>query len=1598
MAENTELEASALNATDANLQQDFASLMTSNNQDTGTLMNEMPAAPETTSDGPGDDPLGQAMRYSQSVGRQQLQNKIDPPTSLIDSVTYQKSPGIRYLDADSIANFTQQESYNPDGFNPKDPTNYARFAEKETWGTALSKGFDSMSSKFGAAFQENFVGYGRIGSAIANMDMSLLMASEDEMMQQYYKDQKDAQKNFVFEKPENEDSLFSKRTISEFIGSSGFMLGTFAALSLEIAADILITAATTPAGGEGAALFAPTFAKIGAGFSRMMGREALEVGAKQSAQALATKSNFIREAAQGFSLGNKSAEEIRLLNKIGEASEIANASGSIARQSLNETFSIFSGNLPGILKSKTIGDITGNIARGLPVVGSAVRYGEKVVAGAEAGLSAGKLFGIGAQGLRRVVQEVNMSATEASFEAVSSYGDTLNKLVQDHRNNNNGDNPNEVEFERMRKNSMDSSSANYKTNMAILLATNKLQFGNMFNKFLPANKTMRELVEATKDNLLLVEKKGLKKFYKKGFAGAYGLTGQIAKDFGKKEATYQVGKAFFKDMARFELVEGLQENLQSISSNGWKDYYVGQYQKSNSILRDSFGKAFEEELSKQGLKTFLMGALTGTLVRLPVHITTKGLEAASDKINERQYSKSPGENPVLAVKKQFDKDIENLNTFFKQTEERTFKHKIVNFVNQVQEGQNQAEAAAKGLRYEFENSRDNALVSAISSAKRTDSIDVLQRAVKEMGVDMSNEDFEKSFGVNLEDTKYSTPYDFSKNLANDIKKYSDVTDSLRSKIKNFSEPSLYTPGSKEYFTAMITRSAQEDAIHTIAMNAIKGDLTANRARQISQELLSNNNIATSSDYVVRVLTDPKILNDELGNVMSELRIYENNLKENTDPSLTPKIKKQIEDKKDELENLQKWQSYFSNRNDVGISLNEEGEVETTDNIVLDTFVGKRIDKKQVVTDEEDNDLAETETTFDSHDAEVIETFRKLLNVKNRQAGIDSEISEIAMRDVHDRLVDYMKLDKDTKDYMSAVDALMNPENFKFAISKMTDGKMKFNVISFLNRFQVTIIQHVYGQGGLLDSLEETNSAFNQADKVAIGYEVLNMMYEDENYKNLLTVALDPNLGIANGEYVQKLLDNLKENITKKFAEITKKFAPNEYAEDITDEEYEQMIVTGKIEAVKEQLIVDKIARGEIELGPNEQKIVNSEQFKASIDAQVTAAKEKIAYEQPTTKTFEDGDGLFGVMTSDGEVITEGYNTEEEAIASSNALTNTSDIPVSEIPETTPGQEYMDMTEIELQDKLNDINEMYDEVIIQGTQQEVDNVLRERSYILNAINKKAEETPASNAPEPEIQNVETEEVLVPEPVISTPLPSTPAPTPNVNAAPEENENALDQSAWFRKQLGLPDVESIEPFVVETNNEQTYDIKDQNDNVLETVDTEEKATEIVTSVNNTRKDIDFVKMFMDSALTEMEDKLDTLMYTDMQSRGEKSMKMYNKREGTDFKTLQEFSLTSDGKRLLEGIRESVITGKKVKYKSKKVAPKVTEETQINLFDVENTPNVLSINRSVLESLNDELNNFKNIDEEKSKEISKFVKEDTITDASVIEQIKEALSCFK
>ncbi|NBW34073.1 MAG: hypothetical protein EBR30_03475, partial [Cytophagia bacterium] len=993
------------------------------------------------------------------------------PLSLMERINAPAGPkDMVYVPDESVAMFRYQDDLVQGYMNPLDPTQYQKWADKETFGSALSKGFDSFKHKFGNTFVDYWKGYGRMADALVHMDWDRMKPDEETLATQYYQDQLDMNRNFVFEQPENEDSIFNKRTMSEFIGNAGFALGTFAGLTIEIAADMAVTALS---GGAGAVSFGATAARLAA-------REAASTAARSGYKF----ADALTDIAKGFSYGNKSVDELsaaaKVANKIDEAAAIGNATRTAARDAMSETFTIFSNNFFNIAKSKNLTEMGANLLKGTPLLGTAIRSGEKLAAASRAGANTGQLIGVGLQGLRRVAQELNMSGTEASFEAVTSYGDTLDKMVKQYQADNQGAAPSAEEFETMRSLALEASSANYNTNMALLLATNKLQFGNLFNRFIPANKFMTEAV-------------------------------------GKKEAAWQFSKAFAKDFARFQLSEGLQENLQETSAAAWRDYYAGQFNGLETSLENAFGKGLSEQFTKQGLKTFLMGAFTGSLIRVPTALASKSLEAANRAVINREYAKNPEANPLKRAEAQFKKDLEVQNALFKQAKEGKFKDKVFNFVAQMDAAQEQSEAAAKGLRYEFENGRDNALLAAVASAQRTNSIGVLQKAVAEMGNDMSAEEFEKSFGIKLEDTKYNSASEFSQAVAKDIKKYADVIDGLRTKFKSsIADPTRFAAGSRNQYVAMMMRSSQEDAIQVIAMNAIKGDMAANRAKQIAEELLSVPGLSSSADFALRSLTNSITLSAEIKTVYAEIEVLKENLQaEGIDPETKAQLKQQLANKLEEQKLLKKWEGYWEMRETV-IGFDKDNN-EVKGKGIADVFIGKVIDKKQTVTDENGNEVETVDRTYDPTDSEVIETFRQLMNIKNKQAGNATELSEESMRDGFQKIYDYMRLDRDTKDYMRSMDVLMNPDNYRKMVERMTDGKFKFNIIIHIDQ----IVRIVYENISLL--VDELNIA-NEADVTSIVEEMSNLVYKGENFKNLSAIVSNPDAGIEMEEYAYKLFN------------------------------------------------------------------------------------------------------------------------------------------------------------------------------------------------------------------------------------------------------------------------------------------------------------------------------------------------------------------------------------------------------------------------------------------------------------------------------------------
>ena len=1541
------------------------------------------------------------------------------PVSFIDSLNAPVGPKtMTYAPDQTVDKFRSQEGFQNQYFNPLDTTNYQKWADKETFGSALSKGFDSFGHKFGNTFIDYWKGYGRMADALVHMDWDRMRPDEATLVEQYYNDQMDMNKNFVFEQPENEDSIFSKRTMSEFIGNAGFALGTFAGLGLEIAADIAITALS---GGAGVVTFGATAARLGA-------KKAAEITAKTAAKSGYRFADTLADLGKGFSYGNRSAEELsaasKVINQIDDAARIANPTRTAARESLSETFNVFSNNLFNITKSKNFTEFAGNLAKGTPLLGTGIRAGEKFAAASKAGANTAQLLGIGAQGLRRVAQELNMSATEASFEAVTSYGDTLDKMVEQYKTENQGAIPTAQEFEDMRKLAMNASSSNYNTNLALLLATNKLQFGNLFNKFIPAAKFGNELAE----NVLEI-RAGKALLDKSGFFGVYGLTGKIAREFGKKEAAYQVGKAFAKDLFKFELSEGLQENLQETSGAAWKDYYAGQFNGAQMSLSDAFAEGASSQFSKQGLKTFLMGALTGSIIRVPTALATGSLNAANEAVVNKQYASDPKSNPLVLAKKQFEDDLRIQNVLLKQAHEGKFKDKMFNFAAQVDAAQEQSVAAAKGMRYEFENGRDNALLSAVASAQRTNSIDVLYRAVKDMGKEMTPEDFEKSFGVKLEDTKYSTPSEFSEAVAKDIKKYSATIEGLRTKMKSqMADPSMFAEGSSNRYVAAMMRNAQEDAIQILSMNAIKGDMTAKRARQVADDLRSVPAFASSSDFALRVLTNPGAIEGEQGNILGEIKILQESLMgESLDANTKKDIEEQIELKVQENELINTWKTFWESR-DTLLGLDKEGKP-VMEKGLTNVFVGKRIEKKQVVKDENGNEIDTVDVTFNTADAEVMETFRKLLNIKNKQAKNNTEISEEAMRDGFQKIHDYIRLDLDTKDYMRSVDVFMNPENYKQMLQRMTDGKFKFQLINFVDNF---INLHISKAYDLIDTLEVTN----QFDQMDIFMSIQTAITESENYKNMLTLLSNPDTGIAQEEYALKLHDALVSEMTKKTAELTLKYGPKEETNDIKQDDFDEIISTSILGDAHKNLIAAKLSTG-IKLSPNEQKVYDI--HRAAIDKEVTvpvnnenkvietpavespynSADEPALYEEETyiyigpdgeevveTKTPEPN---IDALKADIERRRQELNKNGRTDFNQGFITNNTNVFLANIGSQTLISSYPFDTFEKAFEFLSGYKNVLDK----------DAYADEIRYGKEAVqSKKAEQQQNKNLEE--IERVKKEKDRALKNILFEPSIGEFVTLGNIRGKTEQEVKdkinvkynaelaalntpgqGVQASAETPVESDVAGTEQETAFAPVGTPEEGFDVVDRNSNVVnpEKFTSQEKAEDFAKSLNSTNADLEFVQKF----LGPVSETVNTEMYDRMITSGVRSMKLYNKRQGTSIMSLTEYYNTLDGARFLEAIRESLLTGKPVRYNKKKAAVTVAvPTTQIALFERPSDGRTASVTLGSLEDLYSKVVEFRNSTLQNPNKMIKFVGTETtapntVTESSILGKLQEITTCF-
>lgn len=604
----------------------------------------------------------------------------------------------------------------------------------------------------------------------------------------------------------------------------------------------------------------------------------------------------------------------------------------------------------------------------------------------KAGASAGQLALIGLGGVKRTFAEANMAFTEARMEAAGTYGDLREKLISEY-NEKHGRYPTGDAMSRIDEMAANAASENFGINSGILLLSNRLQFDNLFNKFGLNRKILKTYGELGDDVFRVTGKvaaeageKTLTKVYDKGLLGAAGKFGEVAADFGKKRAAWEATKSIGKGLFKWEASEGIQELMQESSNTALQDYYYNLYHGNKDYSRaEAFEKAADEQQSVQGVKTFLMGALTGRLLS-PI---TFGMTKAIDRIRI---------SPETREQRRLDKEeaIDLLNQFYGDPN-NVLKEEIANFKAQNVAAQDMDMAAQFQDKYVFHNIKDSALAKMIAAAKKTDMLESVLDTIRSYGDHLTEEQFKEAFGMDVKEDNVGDIRQYFNTIANRIEDYSRTWEILQDKYGDLVMPELYQENTPEQFMALAAKKALDDAIEILATNRFKAERAVARAQELKNEVAQNPNIGSSSLSAFNTLGSEQQTDVAIGLLESEIAAYESN------PQLDKATRKILKAKKRELEILKDWR--------------ENWEVLQSENLR-----GKKRKAKK-----------------------ALKAFENYINLKNEENNIDTAILSDDVREAYESMVDYVELNKDHKEFVDAYNTLANPVAFVKMHGKMVDA-------------------------------------------------------------------------------------------------------------------------------------------------------------------------------------------------------------------------------------------------------------------------------------------------------------------------------------------------------------------------------------------------------------------------------------------------------------------------------------------------------------------------------------------------------------------------------
>ena len=612
--------------------------------------------------------------------------------------------------------------------------------------------------------------------------------------------------------------------------------------------------------------------------------------------------------------------------------------------------------------------------------------GEEIAKLNKAGAGTLQLVGAGLGGIKRGLSEFNMARSESIYEAASTYKQLQDKLVKEYTEKN-GEAPDALQLEKIRQSAENASHDNFWTNVGVLSLMNKIEFDNMFKSFNGTRSIFSEGAHALEEHAFDVAGKVDGKMIRKAYTvnpyfGKMGALGDISKTFGGKKAAWEATKIVGGKFLKIEGSEGVQELLQNASDQGLEDYYYDLYHGQKGYGETRLGKVmdgFTDQLhTVEGAKTFIMGALTGALLS-PLY---KGIRISTEALNDRKQLK---EDPNYKTARQ--KAIESVdlvNAFYSGDKTAHMKEWIANVKIQNKAAESMEDAARNHDKYAFYNAKNTAFNKMVGAAIKLNMFESVRDSIKELGDTLkTDEEFKQAFDMEPTKENRGNAKAFMHKIANDLEEYHATHTKLMDKYADIVIPKLFKNNTvEEQANAKVAYEAVHQAIGMLTFNVQKAKQTVLRNVALKQEMSSNPNIGSSAGMILTKAGGQTNVDDSIKMLNTEIKQM------TSGGPLTEEQRTLVSQKVEEVGLLKKWADIH---HDV-----ELGE--------YDEYSPEHLQSK------------------------AYSTFTDLINFYNKQNKLSTNVSKQDAESVFISMLDFMKLNRDNRVYVDAVNLLSDPNN------------------------------------------------------------------------------------------------------------------------------------------------------------------------------------------------------------------------------------------------------------------------------------------------------------------------------------------------------------------------------------------------------------------------------------------------------------------------------------------------------------------------------------------------------------------------------------------